>query len=222
MTVPRILITAGPTHEAIDSVRFIGNRSSGRMGVALARAAAERGWAVTLLLGPATVDPAEAGPGVRVERFVSCADLQGLLTALWPSGAEVLVMAAAVADYRPVRAAKAGTKLRRSGERLVLELESTPDLVEECCRRKPSGSLVVGFALEPATGLREAAIRKLTRKGLDGIVANPLETMDSATAEGELIWGDGSSERLGGGGGATSKVEFARALMERIAGRLAG
>ena len=97
----RLLITAGPTHEPIDAVRFIGNRSSGRVGSALATEAASRGWAVTLLMGPGTVVPDPSMYSMlSVVRFRTASDLQGLLKEHVPL-ADVLVMAAAVADYRP-------------------------------------------------------------------------------------------------------------------------
>ena len=116
--MPRhMLITAGPTHEPIDAVRYVANRSSGRMGIALAEAARDAGWAVTLLLGPvATVPPAD----VRTLSFESTADLARLLDEHFP-GCDVLIMAAAVADYRPRRTNQ--PKLPRQGKPLVLELE---------------------------------------------------------------------------------------------------
>src|SRR5262245_55498974 len=92
----RLLITAGPTHEPIDAVRFLGNRSSGRLGVALADEAAGRGWTVTLLLGPVSRTPSDSR--VRVVRFRTCTDLEGLLAEA-AAGCDVLIMAAAVADY---------------------------------------------------------------------------------------------------------------------------
>src|SRR5688500_9859369 len=98
LTRPHVLITAGPTHEPIDSVRYIANRSSGRMGLALAEAAMERGWATTLVLGPTPLTPTE-NSHLRIVRFQSTDDLQSLLGKLWPSH-DVLFMAAAVADYR--------------------------------------------------------------------------------------------------------------------------
>src|ERR1041385_4157174 len=128
----RMLITAGPTHEPIDTVRFIGNRSSGRVGVALAEQGAARGWAVTLLLGPGTVLPQQGGDSrLSVIRFRTVSDLQALLREHVP-GADVLVMAAAVADYRPKGSANVfGGKFRRKKEDLVLTLEPTPDLLAE-------------------------------------------------------------------------------------------
>ncbi len=207
----RMLITAGPTHEPIDAVRFIGNRSSGRMGVAIAEAAANAGWQVTLLLGPMTIVPQDAR--VRVSRFRTCEDLRGLLKGEVGS-AEVLVMAAAVADYRPkVDPAFQGGKFRRTGQKMMLELESTPDLLAEVAKARKPEQLMVGFALEPRDELVTSARDKMVRKGVDMVVANPLETMDSAEIEGMIVSGEGEIRPEGG---RMSKVAFAAWLVERI------
>lgn len=224
-----MLITAGPTHEPIDAVRFIGNRSSGRMGVAIAQAAASAGWDVTLLLGPMTVVPDDAR--VKVHRFRTCEDLRGLLKE-HVGAADVLVMAAAVADYRPkVDPAFQGGKFRRTGQKMVLELEPTPDLLAEVSKTRrtgPSdGQLMVGFALEPRDELLQSARDKMTRKGVDMVVANPLETMDSDQIEGMIVSREGGVGGVGGVGGETrpeggrmSKVAFAAWLIERIGERV--
>lgn len=182
---PRILITAGPTHEPIDAVRFIGNRSSGRLGVALAEIASRQGWNVTLLLGPTPTQPSDSS--LRVHRFRTCADLDALLRAHAPE-ADVLVMAAAVADYRPKTSAEmlAG-KHRRTEGGMTIELESTPDLLAGCSSRRPPGQTIVGFALEPRAEMLASGRRKLERKRVDMIVANPLETMDAPTIEAVVI-----------------------------------
>ncbi len=206
-----ILITAGPTYEPIDSVRFIGNRSSGRLGVELARAAHAVGHDVILALGPNTVPAPNFADRLRVERFRSCADLEDLLQDLWPDQADVLIMAAAVADYRPKKPATSG-KLRREIEGLTIEMESTPDLVAGCVKRRKEGQRIVGFALEPATELMASAASKIKRKGLDAIVANPLETMDSDDIRGTLVHADGRTESPGD----LSKSMFAGWLIDRI------
>ena len=206
----RLLVTAGPTHEPIDAVRYIANRSSGRLGVCLAEAGRDAGWDVTLLLGPALVAlPA----GVRTLRFVSTADLAALLDEHFPR-CDVLVMAAAVADYRPRPAGVA--KLPRTGERRVIELEPTPDLVAACAARKRPGQRIIGFALEEPAALEVRARHKLRAKGLDAIVANPLDTMGAAdiratvfTAGGEVV-----TPRPGT---ALNKAEFARWLLQWLA-----
>jgi phosphopantothenoylcysteine decarboxylase/phosphopantothenate--cysteine ligase len=169
----RILITAGPTHEPIDAVRYIANRSSGRMGIRLAEAARDAGWHVTLVLGPTALEPPES---VRSVRFESTADLGALLDKHFPR-CDVLVMAAAVADYRPRPVSE--SKLPRTDKKLVLELEPTPDLVAGCAARKRPGQRIIGFALEEPAALATRARAKLRRKGLDAIVANPLATMGS-------------------------------------------
>jgi phosphopantothenoylcysteine decarboxylase/phosphopantothenate--cysteine ligase len=204
----RLLITAGPTHEPIDAVRYLGNRSSGRLGIALADEAARRGWAVTLLLGPTARDASDSR--IRVARFRTTADLEALLRAELPQH-DILVMAAAVADYRP----KAGTadlagKRRRSQEGMVLELEATPDLLAACASLRRPDQLIVGFALEPRSEMLASAQSKLTRKNLDMIVANPLETMDGESIEAVVIGRDGSQRRTDG---PVPKSTFAGWLM---------
>jgi phosphopantothenoylcysteine decarboxylase/phosphopantothenate--cysteine ligase len=185
-----LLVTAGPTYEPIDAVRFIGNRSSGRLGSALADEAARRGWTVTLLLGPNAITPTD--PRVRLVRFQSTADLQTRLAEFLPA-CDVLVMAAAVADYRPApdEIDPLG-KRRRSREGMTLRLESTPDLLSGCSSRSRPDQLLVGFALEPQAQLMDSARAKLSRKAIDLIVANPLETMDSPTIRAWLL---GNAER---------------------------
>ena len=182
---PHILITAGPTREPIDAVRYLGNRSSGTLGLALASAAASRGWPVTLLLGPVA---RESPPlPVQTHRFQTAADLRELLVR-HAAACDILVMAAAVADFRPARSPNPGEKLKRSGEELTLQLEPTPDLIAEAARSKRDDQLFVGFALEPSDRLLESAADKLDRKRLDLIVANPLETMDAADIEATILF----------------------------------
>lgn len=215
----RLLITAGPTHEPIDAVRFIGNRSSGRLGIALAERAASRGVDTTLLLGPTALGPTNTR--ARTERFRTTADLEALLARRLPD-ADVLIMAAAVADYRPrpdAAAALGGSptgKLRREKRTITLELDPTPDLLAGCAaavRASGGRQRLIGFALEPREGLLEAARAKLDRKGCDAIVANPLETMDSPTIEASLVWKDG---RIDSTLGAMEKDAFADWLLDRI------
>lgn len=211
MTSNHMLITAGPTHEPIDAVRFLGNRSSGRMGSALATAAAARGWRVTLLMGPAPIVPSSTQ--LELIRFRTCSDLQALLRVHAPK-ADVLVMAAAVADYRPkVDPAFFGGKFRRKSENLVLELEPTPDLLAEVAAGRRPGQLLVGFALEPRDELERSVKAKLERKKVDMVVGNPLETMDSETIEGMVMYKDGRIERAAG---TLAKAAFAPWLLEKI------
>lgn len=212
----RILITAGPTHEPIDAVRFIGNRSSGALGVALAAAAAERGHSVTLLLGPTPVGIADTR--VNLRRFRTTADLEALLLDESPR-CDLLIMAAAVADYRPIPTPgldPATGKLRRTDAGLTIHLEATPDLLAGCAARRTPGQTIVGFALEPRERLMDSALAKLERKKVDAIVANPLETMDSATIEATLVRRDGATDSTPG---PIDKSRFADWLLDRLLGK---
>jgi phosphopantothenoylcysteine decarboxylase/phosphopantothenate--cysteine ligase len=161
----RVLVTAGPTHEPIDPVRFLGNRSSGKMGVAIATEALARGAHVTLILGPGTVAPPV---GVETVHIQTAEDLRREVLAC-AENADVVVMAAAVADFRPKAVAE--TKLKKDQGVPDLVLEPTPDILAELGGRKRPGQLLVGFAAE--THDVEAAGRdKLARKHADLLVAN--------------------------------------------------
>ena len=184
-----MLLTAGPTHEPIDAVLYLANRSSGRLGLELAAAAKASGWNVTLLLGPVPLPPPT---GVRTLRFGSTADLARLLKQHFRR-CDVLVMAAAVADFRPA-GVEAG-KLRRRAACLVLRLEPTPDLVAACAAHKRAGQMIVGFALEDAATLQRGALGKLRRKGMDAVVANPLGTMGAARIRATVYTSGGSAVR---------------------------
>lgn len=190
---PRFLITAGPTWEPIDEVRYLGNRSSGRMGVAIADAAAALNCKTTLLRGPGTVEP-RISPDLQDARFESAADLESELNARWPSH-DILIMAAAVADFRPTPAPEGTKKFRRGDSLTKIELNPVPDLVGGLAGNERPGQARIGFALEPASELESAARRKLQRKQLAAIVANPLETMDSPEIDGFLLLADGSIHR---------------------------
>lgn len=212
-----LLITAGPTREPIDDVRFISNRSSGAMGLALAEAAVAAGHEVTLLLGPGPSEP-DSGPSLSVHRFTTTAELAALLDAHFPR-CDALVMAAAVSDYRPVRIEpgkhkRTGEGSGEPGQRWTLELEPTPDLVAALGGRKRSDQKVVAFALESPAELEARAAEKLRRKGADAIVANPLVTMDAPDIEAMWLTAAGSHETPG----AMSKGAFARWLIDRVAG----
>ena len=161
----RIVITAGPTHEPIDPVRFIGNRSSGKMGIALAREAARRGAEVTLVLGPTSLDVPGGMECVRVQTAAEM--LQAAASAF---------QTAAVADYTP--ATPADHKLKKSNERLDrIELVETVDILAELSRQKGERR-VIGFAAE-TDNVVEYAQRKLARKGCDAIIANDVSRADS-------------------------------------------
>src|SRR5436853_1568708 len=167
----RVLITAGPTYEAIDPVRGITNRSSGRMGYAVADAALDRGAAVTLVTGPVKFDPPARANTVRVR---SAAEMLEAVRAGMMS-ATAFVMAAAVADYRPVQSNN--QKIKKNAGNLVLELERTEDILAEVCRTK-GDRIVVGFAAETENVIVNARA-KLVAKGCDLIVANDVSADDA-------------------------------------------
>ena len=210
-TPPRVMITAGPTHEPLDAVRFLGNRSSGRLGIALAEASANRGWHTTLLLGPTSRTPVDH-PSLITQRFQSTADLQSLLGRCWPDH-DLLLMAAAVADFRP-RHPVADEKLRRSAEGLTLEMEPTPDLLAELSRSNPGHGMRVGWALEPQNRLRESGRRKLKAKNVHALVANPLNTISDEAIKPLLLLEDGG-ERVPPDG-SLLKPAFAEWLLDQI------
>jgi len=203
--VLRILITAGPTHEPIDPVRYLGNRSSGRMGAAIARAALAAGHQTTIIAGPVTVAIPSGAHRIDSE---TAAQMEAAVLNQFPHH-DLLIMAAAVADFRP-KAVSSG-KIGREGS-LTIECEPTRDIVAAAAASKRPNQRVVGFSLE-STGGPDRAKQKLHRKRLDMIVYNPIETMNSAAVGAELIYRDGRSEKLG----VMSKEEFAGVLVERVA-----
>jgi phosphopantothenoylcysteine decarboxylase/phosphopantothenate--cysteine ligase len=158
-----VLITAGPTREKIDPVRYLTNRSSGRMGYALAEAALRRGARVLLVSGPTSLTPPGAAEVTRIE---STQEMRDAVLKLLPQ-ASIVIKTAAVSDYRPKSAA--GQKLKRKGP-MALELEATPDILKELSEKKAS-QLIVGFAAETENVL-ENARQKLLSKNLDAIVVN--------------------------------------------------
>ena len=169
-----MVVTAGGTREPIDPVRYLGNRSSGKMGNALARAAADAGADVTLIT---TVEPPSDAAGLHVVRVETAESMARALEAALP-GAAVLLMAAAVADYRPVRVSR--DKIKKSAETLVLELEPTADILSSLQSAPWRDSLfVVGFAAE-TSDLVTNAQKKLRAKGLDMIVLNDVSRTDIA------------------------------------------
>jgi phosphopantothenoylcysteine decarboxylase/phosphopantothenate--cysteine ligase len=207
-----VLVTAGGTREALDPVRFLGNRSSGKQGEALAAEAAARGAAVTLVTAADRPAPA----GVAVVAVVTAAEMEAAV--LERSGAaDVVVMAAAVADFRPASAA--GSKLRKSGGPPDLVLEPTTDILAELGRRRRPGQVLVGFAAEtgdPVAGAED----KLRRKGPDLIVANDV------TAPGAGFGADtNAAVILAAGGGRTdvaltTKRDLARVVLDLVSGLL--
>jgi phosphopantothenoylcysteine decarboxylase / phosphopantothenate---cysteine ligase len=169
----RVLVTAGGTREPIDSVRYVGNRSSGRMGMALAQEAARRGAEVTVVRANVSL-PVPAG--IRALEVESAAELEAALRAEFPA-ADVLVMAAAPADFRP--ASPAADKIAKAGrEGLVLELEPTTDILAALAGERRADQTLVGFAAEHGEGAAERGRAKLARKGLDAIVVNDISRAD--------------------------------------------
>ena len=168
-----VLVTAGGTREAIDSVRYLGNSSSGRMGLALAQVAQARGANVTLVAANVAL-PAPAG--VRVRRVVSAAELKDACEQEFPD-CEILLMAAAVADFRPA-AAENGKIKKSARERLELQLEPTPDVLSGLAQGRRGGQTLVGFAAEHGPEAVRGARAKLIAKGLDAIVVNDISRAD--------------------------------------------
>ena len=166
----KILITAGPTYEKIDPVRFIGNYSSGKMGYAVAEACAERGAEVTLVSGPVSLSTKH--PGIRVVRVESAAEMYEAATKAFPS-MDAAILSAAVADYRPETASDTKIKREATGE-MTLHLVPNPDIAASLGAMKKPGQILVGFALETDHGIQHAE-DKLQRKHLDFIVLNSLQ-----------------------------------------------
>jgi phosphopantothenoylcysteine decarboxylase/phosphopantothenate--cysteine ligase len=203
----RIVVSAGPTYEDIDPVRYIGNRSSGRMGYVIAQEASRRGAHVVLVSGPTKLDPP---PGVQIERVRSAMEMSRAMTQ-HASGADAVVMAAAVADYMP-EAGAAGEKIAKQDGPLTMRLVRTPDILAELGRARGSSSspVLIGFAAETGDP-RPRARKKLASKHIDLIVANDVSRADAGfdtdTNAAFLIAGDG-------------EVELPLMLKSELAGRI--
>ncbi|HMN90721.1 MAG TPA: bifunctional phosphopantothenoylcysteine decarboxylase/phosphopantothenate--cysteine ligase CoaBC [Saprospiraceae bacterium] len=165
----QILITAGPTYEPIDPVRFIGNRSSGKMGIAIAEAAAQRGATVTLLLGPVKTQPSHSS--IQVIPVHTAQEMYEAALQHFPK-CDIAILAAAVADYRPANPAP--EKIKRTSDALSIELIPNPDIAATLGRQKRSNQYIVGFALE-STDEENNAKLKLEKKNFDLIVLNSLK-----------------------------------------------
>ena len=165
----KALVTAGPTYEPIDPVRFIGNHSSGKMGLAIAEELARRGAEVHLVLGPSSVKTTL--PGIYVHKVQTAEQMFDTCMAEFPS-ADIAVMSAAVADYTPVETAP--EKIKKTSGTLVIELTKTKDILKSLGQLKKDGQLLVGFALETANE-RQYALDKLASKNADLIVLNSLK-----------------------------------------------
>lgn len=182
---PRILITSGPTREYFDDVRYISNASSGLMGACLAAAALKKTLPVTVISGPSEIWPPERA---RVIAVVSAADM---LSALKKNvrTADIIIGAAAVADYRPFRQRRG--KMKKTGASISLELVENPDIIAWAGTHKRAGQIVGGFALE-TTDLRKRALKKLHSKNLDLIVANHASAIASRRSSASIIFRDGT------------------------------
>lgn len=208
LTGRHVLITAGPTHEAIDPVRYIANRSSGKQGFAIARAAAAAGARVTLVAGPVDLP---TPPGVIRIDVETARDMAAAVVAALP--ADIAVMVAAVADWRV--ADEAGNKLKKDGSGVIppLHLVENPDILALLCRSPQRPGLVVGFAAETEQVLAHAEA-KLLRKGADWIVAN--------NVSGDVMGGDVNAVHIVTAAGTESLAEMpkpavAAALVDRMA-----
>jgi len=197
----RILITAGGTREYIDPVRFISNASSGKMGYELARAALKAGHKVTLITTPVAQEPPGAAELVEVE---SAAQMFAAVKEHF-ARCDCLVMAAAVADYTPVRSAT--TKLKKTDQNLTVRLKPTPDILRWAGKHKKNNQIVVGFALEDKA-IRTGAERKLKEKNLDMVIANTPAAIGAAESAVHVKHRDGPW------------IEFRRASKNLIARRI--
>ncbi|HEX7090632.1 MAG TPA: phosphopantothenoylcysteine decarboxylase, partial [Longimicrobiales bacterium] len=209
----RVVVTAGPTREPVDPVRVLSNRSSGRMGFALARAAWRRGAEVVLISGPTQLEPP---PGPRVVRVETAAEMAAAVGEALADAA-ALIMAAAPADFRPARPAERKIKKERAPD--AIALEAAPDILMTTRSARPAGLVVVGFALE-TDDARANARRKLEAKALDLIVLNEPTTpgagFEVETNQVVLIDRKGAEEALP----LLPKHDVAEAILDRVAGLL--
>jgi len=205
----RVLVTAGPTREAIDPVRFISNHSSGKMGVAVAQAAWRRGAEVDLVAGPLAI---ETPVGIGVRTVESTADMTAAVEGLLPR-CDVLVMAAAPADFRPVNVAT--SKIKKANALAPIELASTPDILKSTKAARREKAIIVGFALETDDVVANAR-GKLASKDLDMIVVNDAREAGAGfgvdTNRVTLLMRDGSEEVLP----LMPKSEVADAILDRV------
>jgi phosphopantothenoylcysteine decarboxylase/phosphopantothenate--cysteine ligase len=205
-----VLVTAGGTREPIDSVRYVGNRSSGRMGFALAEEAAALGAAVTVIAANVALP---RSPRIAYVDVATAAELQAACEAQLPH-ADVLLMAAAVADFRP--SAPADAKLKKDErEELVIALERTPDILSGLAATRRPGQLLIGFAAEHGERAVEYGRDKLARKGLDAVVVNDIARADIGFEgpENEVTIVTANGERHVP---RSSKAEVARAILDVV------
>jgi phosphopantothenoylcysteine decarboxylase/phosphopantothenate--cysteine ligase len=203
----RILITAGGTREAIDPVRFIGNRSSGKMGYAVARAAIDRGAHVTLITTPTQI---EKPYGCKVIEVETAAQMKQAVT-IEAKRSDAVVMAAAVADYRPVQKLKG--KMKKLSSKVKIELHKTDDILEALGKNK-NKKILIGFSLETGNLIGNSK-KKLVNKNLDLVVANTEEAFDSDSSRAYFIYDDGKIERTR----LVSKSDIAGKIIDFVAGK---
>ncbi|MGH2706562.1 MAG: bifunctional phosphopantothenoylcysteine decarboxylase/phosphopantothenate--cysteine ligase CoaBC [Actinomycetota bacterium] len=209
----RVVVSAGGTQEPLDPVRFIGNRSSGRMGYEIAAEALRRGAKVILVSGPTHLDPPRGAEQIRVE---TAAEMRGAMLQA-AEGADVVIMAAAVADWRPTRASAA--KIKKAAGPPRVELEPTEDILAELAARRVPGQVLVGFSAE-TEDVEERSKGKLSSKGIDLIVGNLVGTSDSGfevdSTRAVILDAAGTLDL-----GLTTKRELAARLLDLVATRLA-
>jgi phosphopantothenoylcysteine decarboxylase/phosphopantothenate--cysteine ligase len=208
----RVLVTAGGTREPLDAVRYIGNRSSGRMGVALAAEAQRRGAVVTLIASNLGVPPPE---DVEVVEAPTAADVEREASAR--SDADVVLMAAAVSDYRPVETDAA--KRPKDEETWEIALEPTTDVLKLIGQHRENGQVLVGFAAETGDGGLDRARTKLAAKQVDFIVYNDVSREDVGfdAEDNEVVIVSAESERRVG---KAPKDEIAAAILDEVESRL--
>jgi phosphopantothenoylcysteine decarboxylase / phosphopantothenate---cysteine ligase len=210
-----VVVTAGPTLEAIDPVRFISNRSSGKMGYAIAAAARDAGAEVTLITGPTALEPPA---GVRTFPVESADDMKDAILAQLPR-ADAVIMAAAVADYRPIERAMKKMKKKDLGNEMKIRLIENPDLLKAIVAARRPGTVVIGFKAETGDATAEAG-RMLRDKKLDLVVANDVAAPQSGFGSDDdqvaFVSADGV-ERLP----LLKKTEVARRLVQKLTERLA-
>jgi len=210
----RIIVTAGPTVEAIDPVRFVSNRSSGKMGYAIAKAARDAGAEVTLVTGPTAL---AAPSGVRTVPVESADDMKEAVLAFLPQS-DAVVMAAAIADYRPIEKVERKIKKKDAGHELTVRMTQNPDVLKAVIASRKPGTVVVGFKAETGDATAEAE-RMLREKKLDLVVANdisePGSVFGSDTDKVTFVSADGAEPQP-----LMPKSDVARLLVAKLAERL--
>ena len=213
----KAVVTSGPTREAIDPVRFISNHSSGKMASAIADELSRRGAQVTVVSGPAAVYPSEAA--VRIRKVISAGEMYQAAVEEYDRGCDITVLCAAVADFTP--ASPSGTKIKKDGGSMTLELLPTKDIAAAIGERRRSGGVIAGFALE-TDHARDNALSKLRRKNMDMIVLNSMQDAGAGfgvdTNKVTVFRRDGSQQDIP----LCSKAEVASAIVDNIENMLDG